>query len=336
MTTTALHLPITERSQVADARRQVVNLARRLGLDEEDAGRAAIAVTELSSNMLKHAGGRGELFVRGLPARVGVEILALDRGPGMADLALSLRDGFSTSGTAGEGLGAVVRAGTLFDVWTRAAGGAALVVHIARADAHPAASCLESAAVSVPKPGEQTCGDSWAVDDGALVARLIVADGLGHGESAAEAARLAIDSFRRHPDLDPVSLARQIDADLARSRGATVGVARIEPARRTITFAGIGNISALLLGPAGTQRMVTQNGRAGAGQASPIEVRSEWGSGCMLVMHSDGVSARWRPEVHAGLRLRHPALLAGVLYRDFSRGYDDATVLTAAPRGGRA
>jgi hypothetical protein len=44
-------------------------------------------------------------------------------------------------------------------------------------------------------------------------------------------------------------------------------------------------------------------------------------------MHSDGISARWRLEAYEGLADAHPALIAGIIYRDFGRPRDDATVL---------
>ncbi len=53
-------------------------------------------------------------------------------------------------------------------------------------------------------------------------------------------------------------------------------------------------------------------------------------AGSMVVMHSDGVSARWDLARREGLLHRHPATVAAVLYRDHARGRDDATVLVFA------
>ena len=44
-------------------------------------------------------------------------------------------------------------------------------------------------------------------------------------------------------------------------------------------------------------------------------------------MHSDGISARWSLDDYPGLVRRHPGVVAGLLYRDFQRESDDATVI---------
>jgi hypothetical protein len=51
--------------------------------------------------------------------------------------------------------------------------------------------------------------------------------------------------------------------------------------------------------------------------------------GDLLLMHSDGLTSRWKLADYPGLSHRVPALIAAVLYRDFKRGRDDATVLVA-------
>ncbi len=51
--------------------------------------------------------------------------------------------------------------------------------------------------------------------------------------------------------------------------------------------------------------------------------------GATLVMHSDGLISRWTLDAYPGLAAHDPALVAGVLYRDFQRGRDDVTVLVA-------
>jgi hypothetical protein len=47
----------------------------------------------------------------------------------------------------------------------------------------------------------------------------------------------------------------------------------------------------------------------------------------VLVMYSDGLASHWSLDRLPGLAARHPALLAGVLYRDHSRRRDDVTVV---------
>jgi hypothetical protein len=54
----------------------------------------------------------------------------------------------------------------------------------------------------------------------------------------------------------------------------------------------------------------------------------------LVVLHSDGLTSRWDLARYPGLAMRHPALVAAVLYRDFSRGSDDVTVFVARVNGG--
>jgi len=116
---------VEQSSQVAAARRAAADLAWRLHFDETTAGRLALVVTELATNLVKHGGG-GEVVLRrvDLAPAGAVEVVALDRGPGMANVARCLQDGYSTAGSPGTGLGAVQRLSTGFDVWSRPKNGA--------------------------------------------------------------------------------------------------------------------------------------------------------------------------------------------------------------------
>src|SRR5262245_1469213 len=91
---------LSDESQIGEARRAVAALGRRLGLAETDVGQASIVATEAAANVLKHGGG-GELLLRGLMPVPGVELMALDRGPGIADVGRALEDGYSTAGSTG-------------------------------------------------------------------------------------------------------------------------------------------------------------------------------------------------------------------------------------------
>src|SRR5262249_55627825 len=156
--------------------------------DDTAAGNVALAVTETATNLVKHAGG-GALLLRALQRDGigGLELLALDRGPGM-NVATSLRDGHSTSGSMGTGLGALSRLSSSMQLYSQPGRGTALWMEFwARPPTGRGVSGLQVAGVCLPKSGEVVCGDDWGVECKAGFCNVLVADGLGHGSDAARA-----------------------------------------------------------------------------------------------------------------------------------------------------
>jgi anti-sigma regulatory factor (Ser/Thr protein kinase) len=330
-------LPVTDPSGAGEVRRRVSALAQGLGFDETDAGRAALAATEAATNLAKHARGGGVIIVRPCgrgPAR-GVELLAVDHGPGIRSVDDSLRDGYSTAGSPGTGLGALSRMSDEFDVFSTEGAGTVLLSRVWAADPGPADVSVSVGGVSVAKPGEQVCGDAWSSSHAAERCRLVCADGLGHGPDAAAAAQAATRLFDEHPDDELERLLERMHAALRPTRGAAVSVAEMDLADRVVRYAGVGNISATLWSPEGSRSLVSHNGIVGHEMRKVQRFELPLLPGGVLVMHSDGVSARWNVEKYAGLALRDPAVIAAVLYRDHVRGRDDATVVVARPVRGR-
>jgi anti-sigma regulatory factor (Ser/Thr protein kinase) len=328
---TSVGVAVAEASGVAEARRQALRLAEGLGLDEPLAGRLALVVTEAATNLVKHAGG-GEVLLRPLSADGdrGVEVLAIDRGRGLASAAAALRDGHSTAGSPGTGLGAMARLATAFDIHSVPGAGTAVVAELwARVPKPAAGGTLAVAAVAAPYPGEAVCGDAWAVarrPDGGM---LLVADGLGHGPNAHAAAREAVRLFQESRRPEPAAVVEALHAGLRATRGAAVAVAGIDLARGLVRYAGIGNISGSILWRGGTRSLVSHNGIAGHEARRIADFGYPFPDGALLVLHSDGLSSHWSLDPYPGLAERHPALVAGVLYRDFKRGRDDVTVVVA-------
>lgn len=322
---------VTESSQIAEPRRAVQWLAGALDFSTERAGRAALIVSELATNLVKHARG-GEVLLRSLSddggSPGGIEILALDKGPGMTDLAASRRDGHSTSGTLGYGLGSIERLADSIDLYTHATGTAIAARLWRQPPARGAAPRCDVGAVHVSKPGESVCGDgwSWRMRDGRLA--ILVADGLGHGLHAHEASLAAIDVFARSHESPPASVLADANGALRPTRGAAVAVLALDLDRRRATFAGLGNISGAILLPSGRRHnMVSHNGTAGHSAARIQEFQYDVPADSTIVLFSDGLATHWSLDTYPGLRARSSTLTAGVLYRDFSRRRDDVTVV---------
>jgi hypothetical protein len=96
-----------------------------------------------------------------------------------------------------------------------------------------------------------------------------------------------------------------------------------------VRFAGIGNVSAVLIGPERAHSLVSMNGTAGQGTFRAREFTYRFAPGTTLVISSDGLATHWSLEDYPGLALRRPGLIAGALYRDHSRRRDDVTVVAA-------
>lgn len=326
--------PVTDLSQVAEGRRVALRLAERLRFTEERAGQAALVATELGTNLAKHARA-GELLVRPLSTpdgeAAGIEILTVDKGPGLPDVAR--RDGYSTSGTLGHGLGAIERQADRLDIYTHPSG-TVMCAQIWRD--RPSAAALprfDVGGVQVSMPGEDICGDAWGWRQREGRLALFVADGLGHGLLAHEAAAAAAQVFSAEHEQTPAHVIGDVHAALRPTRGAAVAMLTVDLERRIGAFAGLGNIGATVLLPSGSRHtMVSHNGTAGHHAARIQEFSYPVPAQATIIMFSDGLSTRWDLSPYPGLGQRPPALIAGVLYRDFSRRRDDVTVVVARER----
>ena len=329
---------VTEPTQAGEARRVAVRLAESLGFDERIRGEVAIVATELAVNLARYA-REGVLLIQtlDLPAGPTLELLSIDGGPGMADVSACLRDGYSTGGTPGNGLGAVRRLSTDFDVHSTPAG-TVIVSRIRRAAPAAAAASTPAAglavwdwaAISRPAPHETVCGDAWRIalhDEGVAV---MVCDGLGHGPLAAEAAGRAVAVFEARPQEDAAAMLERAHRALIGSRGAAMAVATL--GRGGLRYAGVGNIAGVITGGERGRGLPSQNGTIGVQIRRVQALDYDWPAGARLFMHSDGLTSRWTLDTYPGLGSRHPAIQAGVLWRDCARGRDDATIVVVGRR----
>jgi serine phosphatase RsbU (regulator of sigma subunit) len=181
----------------------------------------------------------------------------------------------------------------------------------------------------LPKTDEPANGDAYSTDDRTAALTFLIADGLGHGMAAADASVAAVQAFLeiRAAPL-PQIIARAHEA-LRSTRGAAIGIARIDPEHDRLHFAGIGNIAATVVTGEVTRKTVSLNGTVGHQLRRIQAFDYPFAANSLLVMHSDGLVSSWTLERYPGIQMRHPALIAGVLYRDYTRGRDDVTVLVA-------
>lgn len=322
-------LPIEEQSQVGHARRTAQKLAQEHGFDENDAGRVALVTTELASNLLKHA-GHGALHLRVVPRAqgFGIEILAVDRGPGF-DEQTALADGFSTGGTQGIGLGAISRMANVFDLYADSRGAVVLARLYPRGDSAP------DLALGVSQHSlhdDPACGDTWHLALHAQGFNALIIDGLGHGVDAEQAARAGEAVFAKASCSAPAILMDDLHQAMLGTRGGAVGFAQFRAGEQGghLSFTGIGNISASLINAERSRGLASHPGIVGVQYRKAQSFEYPHVQGHLLIMHSDGLQTRWNLQNYPALVHRHPAVIAAVLHRDFCRGRDDVTVLVVA------
>jgi anti-sigma regulatory factor (Ser/Thr protein kinase) len=326
-------IPVTDDSGIGECRRSAKGLLDGHGFDEVSAGRIGIIATELATNIVRHA-GRGEVLMQVLTGGSSpeFELMSIDLGPGMQDVDACLRDGHSTGGTAGHGLGAVARLSSTFDVFS-VPGQGTVVLSRSKPNGrqqHPApAASLQLGAINLAVAGEIECGDTWRVAEGGALASIFVADGLGHGALAASASQAAAEVFTSRPCEAPSILMQSCHHALAGTRGAAAACAVLRLAESKVDYAGVGNIAGTVVTRNRSRGMVSHNGTLGVQLLRTQQFEYDWPAGALVVMHSDGLSARWSLSAYAGLHLHHPAVIGGVLYRDFVRRRDDVTVVVA-------
>jgi anti-sigma regulatory factor (Ser/Thr protein kinase) len=314
----------------AAVRRAAERLATELGMPAGRRADLAIVAAELAGNLVKHA-DQGTLLVRPIRADglAGVELIAIDAGPGMADVALAVGDGHSTAGTLGIGLGAIVRQSSWCDVHSVPGRGTVFAVQV-----WPAAAPAPGWAAGLTRPlaGEPICGDGFAVRVADGRRQVLVCDGLGHGPLAAAATREAVRVFGVTPAAPPAAVVEALHRTLTHTRGAALAVAELDLAAGVVRYAGLGNVAGTVLSAAGERRgMVSLPGIAGHQRRTIREYDYPFGPDAVVLLHSDGVVDRWQPANYPGLLDHSPQAIAATVLRDAGTRRDDACVLAAKP-----
>ena len=324
-------ITVLEQTDVARARRLALQAAQKAEFGENESGALALVVTEAATNLVKHGGG-GDLIVREISnSRPLLEIIAIDSGKGMPDVSRCFADGYSTAGSAGIGLGAIARLSQAHDIFSSADKGTVLMAQVGPGTTETD-DRLDIGAISIPYPGEDVCGDAWGLDVSPERIRLIVADGLGHGVFASEASTAAMSAVNDRRNLQPADVLEAAHLLLKATRGAAAGVVDVDSSATEATFASVGNVAGATVSEAGVRRqMISLNGTLGHQMSGARQYPYPLERNSLIVVHSDGVGAHWSLEKYPGLAQRHPSVIAGVLFRDFRRTRDDATVVVIRP-----
>jgi len=332
-TTDRAHIRISYASDVGEARRKARRLAGAVGFDEVVQGEIALVVSEMGTNLVEHAGG-GTLTITPITAgdREGLQIESLDRGPGIEDVERAIGDGYSTTGSLGYGLGTINRLTDAFEITSR--GSPDRGTHIVclrwlhETPAPVTARCpLDFGAATRPHPAMRLNGDAFVIkrwDESVLVA---VIDGLGHGQYAHRASRKAREYVERHVDQDLTRLFRGVGRACRATRGVVMAVARFDWVEKRLTFGMVGDVVSRVFESRAPIDFRIRRGVLGGQAPNPVVTHHAWDPSSVLVLHSDGLSSRWRWSDFPNLARASAAEAAGTLLRRLAKDDDDATVV---------
>ena len=321
-------LRVEEPSAVPACRAAAMTIARRLEFPAKRADRLALAVTEAASNLHKHA-QEGALLLRVSHDAdpPGVELVTIDAGPGVPDVGAALRDGHSTAGSLGVGLGAISRQADFCDIYSVSGRTTALV---ARFWPEPRdASPIRCAGLTRPIIGEVECGDAYgALQVGDMLIGALC-DGLGHGPLAAAAAREALAAVFEEPADEPAAMLERAHRRMGKTRGGALAIAQVDGA--VVRFAGLGNVAAWIVSADSRSGMASIPGIAGHQARRFRQFEYALPPGGILILHSDGLTSRWDIGALPGLASRDPLVTAAALLAEAGRHRDDAGVLVLKP-----
>ena len=314
---------VEDASAVASCRTAGLTLAARLGFPSSRADQVALAVTEAASNLYKHA-RQGTLLLRVNRDREqpGIELVTIDAGPGLSDVSAALRDGHSTAGTLGIGLGAIRRLADFTDLYSVPGHGTALV---GRFWPVPGPSVIRCAGLIRPITGETECGDDFGAVQAGDTVTAVLCDGLGHGPLAAAAASQAVAAVLDQPGGEPAALLERAHRRMSGTRGGAVGIVQLTGS--VARFAGLGNIAASILSGDTRKSMLSVPGIAGFQARVIRQFEYDVPPGAAVILHSDGLSSRWEVAAVPGLAARDPLVIAAVLLAEAGQHRDDAGVL---------
>lgn len=321
---------LPDRSYSGIVKKEIREVAVSLGFSLRRLGEVDIIVSELISNLVKYAGEKGEFLVRKIRKDdvSGLEVICIDNGVGMKYPDRMMTDGISTTGSLGQGLGAVKRLSAEFGLYSLPDWGTVILSRVYDTEISIESSVLDFGAIAVPVDQEATCGDGWGIVHKEGLLSVLGVDGLGHGADASYAASVAIDYFNQSRNDDIIALLRDLDTEIKNTRGAVCFIARMDVKRDIINYAGIGNISAKIISTGKIKNCISFNGVVGyAMPTSLTESTAKWKENDLFIMHSDGIKSKWDLKALPHIERQDPVVIAAALYKDNKRGYDDSLVL---------
>lgn len=331
--------PVQSESAIILLRSKLLAVAQRLGFPEVRRENMALVMSEMVTNQIKHAGGRGMIQIWQQPGSV-LDIFALDFGPGIPNLSLAQEDGFSSVNTLGKGLGSIQRLADEAYVYTQAEGAGATKrwtgcgflarfrLRHTKSPHAPLSPLPEIGLFSRSLADERYNGDRIYLHAGSDALRWLHLDGLGHGEQAQKST--ANLSMHLSPGATPEQTLAAVDHQLQTSRGA-VGVAgEIVYSSRAVTLFGVGDMHAHVVINGDTQNVAFAPGVLGREHKSPTAFLAQFERRALVITASDGIRRNWDHANFPGLFSHHSQLIAYMVGNIMGRISDDQSLCVAS------
>lgn len=336
---------------VYNAAMLVYTLVQQAGGRTLLATEAATVASELGMNIVKYAGHGSMTVSLQAGAQAYVEVLAEDRGSGIANLDLALTESYSSRGTLGLGLPGVRRMSDQFEIRSQPDAGTCVrarrwlqqapadgAVRSAPASERDAGGNGPPSTANVPagwqhaqarRPcyGEVVSGDGCvlqAVQHGVVAGVL---DVLGHGVQAHRLARHCERWLMANAHADVVGLAEGLHEEVRGSIGLALTLAFVDAQSMHAMVAGVGNTRLFCLRVPGLC-IDAQPGIVGGNNMPRLRpARLQVTAQDTLLMTTDGINERLTVEELLPLRRHGVQHIAQQVLREHGKNHDDATCM---------
>lgn len=324
-----------DRSYFAILKKEIHKQAVDSGYSQNKIAQIDIIVSELTSNLHKHASGGEFLFANFKDdSKEYMEFIAIDNGPGIVDLPRMVQDGASTTNTLGQGLGSIRRLSDTFDIYSQKDWGTIAMSRVFKeSDKLLKVPNFDIRSIVVNKPGETVSGDGTYYKVTKDYLKILVGDGLGHGPDANKAVNEAVKAFKVCPFHTPVEILQFLHTAILKTRGIVGAVLIYSFAEKTWSIAGIGNIACKIMNGLSYKNIMSYNGIIGHNIPNRMDNQIFYESDYFqFIACSDGMKSRWEAAKYPSINKCDLTILAAAIYKDYARKTDDMSVVVGKIR----
>lgn len=325
---------VGDRSYFPIIKKEIHEKAAAAGFDSNRLADLNLIISEMTSNLHKYATD-GEILAGSFTdgANHYIELISIDQGPGIANPQKMMEDGHSTTNAPGLGLGSIKRLSDKFDVYSVKGWGTIILSRIYRkrtSNLPEPASKLDIRPIVIAMPGQEKSGDGTYYKISDQHFKLLVADGLGHGEEANHAVNEAVRAFRSCPYHSPAEILKYIHQFIRGTRGMVGTVAVFDLDTKKWKVAGIGNITTRMSNFMEVKNLMSHNGIIGLNIPAIInDQQVSFDDYHQITLCSDGIKSRWEWSKFPGINRYDLSIQAAAIYKEFARQTDDISVVMA-------